>query len=646
MAELDTQRVLQIDAQQAETTLASLRTALKEARAELNTLTVGSDDYKAKLKEVEAAQNSLTNATKVGTAELRSAEDVLADSNASYNELSRTMSQLKQEWKTTSDEVKRAQLGQQIAAANDRLKKMDESVGVFSRNVGDYKNQMVGAFQSVAGSAGAMINPVKNVTMGLQVMSKTPVIFVLGMLARLIMSVVDALKTSEDNLGRTSKAMSSFNAIGTVITRGLQALGGAVGWVAEKLGGLLEKIGVLKEETEEQKRLQQDEIDLIKERRRVNEANAESELKISKLRKDAADKINLSAKERLALIKQAADEELAISQRNVELAKRELKLLEDRAALTQNSVEDNDRLSEARVRVFNAEAAYNNKMREYNAQMAEANNQAIRDQKALQAAIEGTTAALEVQQEMLEERIKRRTKYEKQWREELLAIEEEFAENYEEGLAALAAGEEKYTAEVKANEEARLAAVKANEEARLANEEARLAAKQKQLSVASQIAENASEIAGKQTTVGKSLAVASATIDTYQSAVAAYKSMVGIPFVGPGLAAAAAAAAITAGMANVKSILAVDTSGRSTTMGTGANRVSVSNYAPAVVQQVPLVRQLTNAAQEETLNRIAQNTSATAQNTGGGQPIKAYVVLSELEAKQNYSNRREQETTF
>lgn len=360
----------------------------------------------------------------------------------------------------------------------------------------------------------------------------------------------------------------------------------------------------------------------------MNEANAESELKISKLRKDAADKINLSAKERLALIKQAADEELAISQRNVELAKRELKLLEDRAALTQNSVEDNDRLSEARVRVFNAEAAYNNKMREYNAQMAEANNQAIRDQKTLQAAIEGTTAALEVQQETLEERIKRRTKYEKQWREELLAIEEEFAENYEEGLLIMADGEQR--------------AADITEEA----ERRKTEAKKQGAAMASDIMKNAAKIAGEQTAAGKGLAVAATTIDTYQSAVAAYKSMVGIPIVGPGLAAAAAAAAVTAGLANVKSILAVDTSGRSTTMGTGANRVSVSNYAPAVVQQVPLVRQLTNAAQEETLNRIAQNTSATAQNTGGGQPIKAYVVLSELEAKQNYSNRREQETTF
>lgn len=631
MAELkDTQRVLRINTDEAAGSLNNLRELLKGVRQELAQQKIGSTEYQQSLEAVTKAQNMLNNATRAGSAVLRDSETVLADNNASYNELSRTMSQLKQEWKATTDEVKRAQLGQQIAAANDRLKKMDESVGVFSRNVGDYKNQMVGAFQSVAGSAGSMINPVKNVTMGLQVMSKTPVIFMLGMLARLIMSVVDALKTSEDNLGRTSKAMASFDAIGTVITRGLQALGGAVGWVAEKLGGLLEKIGVLKEETEEQKRLQQEDIDLIKERRRVNEANAESELKISKLRKDAADKINLSAKERLALIKQAADEELAISQRNVELAKRELKLLEDRAALTQNSVEDNDRLSEARVRVFNAEAAFNNKMREYNAQMAEANNQAIRDQKTLQAVVVETTTIVDEQQIRMMESLRSHFDYVIEKKKEAQAIQEEFDAVYEEGLADLAAGEKKYE--------------QISEEL----EEKKRKEKIQTADLTASLLENSAKLAGENTAIGKGLSASAALMSTYLSAQKAYESQfLPLPTASsPIRGALAAGAAVTAGLANVKSILAVDTSGRSTTMGTGANRVSVSNYAPAVVQQVPLVRQLTNATQEETLNRIAQNTSATAQNTGGGQPIKAYVVLSELEAKQNYSNRREQETTF
>lgn len=53
----------------------------------------------------------------------------------------------------------------------------------------------------------------------------------------------------------------------------------------------------------------------------------------------------------------------------------------------------------------------------------------------------------------------------------------------------------------------------------------------------------------------KPIAIAQATWDTYNAANAAYKSMAGIPVVGPGLGIAAATTAIGAGLANVNSII-------------------------------------------------------------------------------------------
>ena len=66
-----------------------------------------------------------------------------------------------------------------------------------------------------------------------------------------------------------------------------------------------------------------------------------------------------------------------------------------------------------------------------------------------------------------------------------------------------------------------------------------------------------STIVGQDTTAGKAFAIAKATIDTYQSAVAAYKSLAGIPVIGPALGAIAAAAAVASGVATVKKIGAV-----------------------------------------------------------------------------------------
>lgn len=71
---------------------------------------------------------------------------------------------------------------------------------------------------------------------------------------------------------------------------------------------------------------------------------------------------------------------------------------------------------------------------------------------------------------------------------------------------------------------------------------------------------NIATVFGEQTRVGKAAAIAETMINTYASATAAYKSLAAIPFIGPALGVAAAAAAVAAGLANIKKIRAVNTS--------------------------------------------------------------------------------------
>ena len=82
---------------------------------------------------------------------------------------------------------------------------------------------------------------------------------------------------------------------------------------------------------------------------------------------------------------------------------------------------------------------------------------------------------------------------------------------------------------------------------------------QTKLQMAAGFFANMSTIFGKQTALGKAAAAVETTINTYASATAAYKAMAGIPVVGPALGIAAAAAAVAAGLQNVKQILAVNT---------------------------------------------------------------------------------------
>ena len=87
-----------------------------------------------------------------------------------------------------------------------------------------------------------------------------------------------------------------------------------------------------------------------------------------------------------------------------------------------------------------------------------------------------------------------------------------------------------------------------------------------------------STIVGQDTTAGKAFAIAKATIDTYQSAVAAYKSLAGIPVIGPALGAIAAAAAVASGIATVKKIVAVQIP--SAPANTGGNATQTTPAGP------------------------------------------------------------------
>lgn len=104
-----------------------------------------SEEYKQKSIELAEAQKHLNEVMAIGKNNGEFLE-------GSYNYLSKQMSDLKKEWKATGDAAERARLGEQINSINNQLKDMDASVGVFSRNVGNYSQAYEEAFKTVIGS--------------------------------------------------------------------------------------------------------------------------------------------------------------------------------------------------------------------------------------------------------------------------------------------------------------------------------------------------------------------------------------------------------------------------------------------------------------------------------------------------------------
>ena len=137
----------------------------------------------------------------------------------------------------------------------------------------------------------------------------------------------------------------------------------------------------------------------------------------------------------------------------------------------------------------------------------------------------------------------------------------------------------------------------------------------------------------------KAIAVAQTGIDTYQSATAAYKAVVGIPVVGPFLAPVAAAAAIAAGLMSVRKILSTEVPKMGDGSSSGASASAPSIEAPTVAGfSAPDIN--IGGGQNPT-SQIAGTLAAAS-----GKPVKAYVVSTDMSSQQALDRRTSRAATL
>ncbi len=138
------------------------------------------------------------------------------------------------------------------------------------------------------------------------------------------------------------------------------------------------------------------------------------------------------------------------------------------------------------------------------------------------------------------------------------------------------------------------------------------------------------EEAEKQLDEYRGIKAAAATMDALGSAVGAYNSLASIPYVGPALGIAAAAAALAAGMANVKLILAT------TKDNTGSGADSYVNAMPSLSDYQP--QYVTNVTGKDDTDYL--------RNSLDEKPLRAFVVESDVTASQELATKRTNETTW
>jgi len=327
-------------------------------------------------------------------------------------------------------------------------------------------------------------------------------------------------------------------------------------------------------------------------------ANAADQEKIAKLRNDFAKKDQFNDQQRLTILDQIFKLEKGILDRNLSIAQQKYNITKAQNDLSDKTKEDLDEEANLLAEVYNVRKTNFERTKELEAQRSDLvlkmKNEALQAEIALaKAEVDRRQKEAEQDLEALNNAIqfdKERDLAQAQIEEQaaqrrLVERDAEFEATKKNVFRTLALKAEELEIQRRAEIDAaeRIGADTFFIEQKYANatlelEKSKTDAK---LALAEGFAGNLKTIFGEQTAIGKAAAIAETTINTYRGATAAYSALAGIPVIGPALGIAAAAAAIAAGLRNVKQILAVKSGLPEGGTGTPSG---ISSNAPGATQ--------------------------------------------------------------
>lgn len=627
--------VLSINAGNSAETLKGLRAEAKLYREKMNSAKVSSTEFNEAQKKLNDTLAQINNVLSLGTKEFQ-------ETNGSYNSLVRTMSQLTQAWRATGDEATRAALGKKILEINTQLKELDASRGNFQRNVGNYQS----AFDGLSFSMSQVIRELPSLQMGmstfvLAISNNLPILF--DNIAR-VNAELDAMRAKGGEVPSTVGAIvKSFMSLNTLLMAGILILQlvvnnweKIVSWwrddspqekakeAIEAMNAAIEKqVQIIEKENIEilrqysvALRLAGGDADKAREAlEKYNDALARNALaqaeasralagdRVSQLKKDLID-----AEATLERLRQGEKEA------DVEQAKRF-------AARIQGAQKNRDE-----IKKLYDEA--NAELQKYVGEVAKAENDIAKAEsdRAIQAT-ENAQKAEEEHQRELERIAELQEKYEgaliKAENKRAAAFAKYQQEHSTIPLPDFEEGLEEYDEYFNKVYEANKKFYRRQKKLAEAEEKAK---KELTINATAEMFGNVASLFEENTAAYKAFAIAEATIATYSSAVKSFEQLGGWPFGLIGIASS-----IAAGLAQVKNIISVDTSGKSMSMPSQSAPAIVS--APAVVQEVPITRTMLDAGQEDRINSKFKDQ-------------RVYVVFSDIENAGKRVNVQREESSF
>jgi hypothetical protein len=501
---------------------------------------------------------------------------------------------------TSSNKKLIAEINKEIDSNNKTINENSSALEKQRLNIGNYAS----ALDVLIPGLGGMVTGIEAGTKASYAFIATGIGAIIAAVGLALGALIAYFKGSEEGQNRLNKVMAIGSVIMEKITDVIEELGkqlfeagGKLNWLGDQLGKLAEYLGgplylVLKgygeqlvKEIEEratlitdlQKQANEQERALIEERARV--AKEAAELRIQ------ADE--LEGKARLDKVNQAIELERGLLEKELEFAKTKKRQAEIEAE-DDPTIENKKKLAEANAELLNQEAAFSQGIRKLNKERIALERESLEEQRKLNEERKKELQAFLEEVNKINAEYREREETAKDELEileyERKARELEGTELHQQALIDLEFARLQQSLEITDLTEAEKELIYQRYYDKLSDiatdaAKKRAAAEKKAAEDQMKIEElkNEAIIGGINlvtkersvarmalTSIFKADAIQETTINTYNAAVAAYKSLAGIPIVGPVLGAVAAGAVTVFGLANIARIAGVNFEGFAT----------------------------------------------------------------------------------
>ena len=408
-----TDKLVELQDKQAKATKTVTEATERQAKVKKE-LTIEEKALTQRARERERAQVNQIKATKEEEGSLKQLRLELGNLNRAFDSLS----------KTSREGALGQELKKQIVDITASLNEAEQSTGRFNRNVGNYQNAIMGAIGAnkgfISSLSGMFINQNKlnsiqaktatemaSATTGFQkagvaakgfgkqllALLANPIVAILAGIVGAFMLLKKGIEGNEEASNRLKKVMAPLQAIFDYLKIALQKYTEAIMSVIEFYGKLItatlklaEKLPIVgkyikqvNERIEEKNDIVEREIALDNEKRKLIEESAKTEAEIALIRERLSQQDYKNIEEKMSLLQRAIDLEKKQNAERIRIAKEELQLLKDKNKHTASDAELNNKLAEAKAKVFQLEkegALANLKL---NKQLVDANKENLRE---------------------------------------------------------------------------------------------------------------------------------------------------------------------------------------------------------------------------------------------------------------------------